>query len=159
MLPYDPARRVALIVRQFRAAVFHAGGEAEMLEAPAGMLDEDEPANGARREVLEEVGLTLAVLEPVAAVWTMPGISTELMHLFLAPYGPGDRIGAGGGVAGEHESITVAETALTELAAMADRGAADGSEDLYLGADAQAAPTRPVRESRLEPFPLSRNRL
>ena len=123
VLPYDPARRVALMVRQFRAAVFHAGGEAEMLEAPAGMLDEDEPANGARREVLQEVGLTLAVLEPVGAVWTMPGISTELMHLFLAPYGPGDRIGAGGGVAGEHESITVAETALTELAAMADRGA------------------------------------
>jgi hypothetical protein len=71
---------------------------------------------------LEEVGLTLAVLEPVAAVWTMPGISTELMHLFLASYGPGDRIGAGGGVAGQHEAITVAETALTELAAMADRG-------------------------------------
>jgi nudix-type nucleoside diphosphatase (YffH/AdpP family) len=122
VLPYDPERRVAILVRQFRAPVFHAGGEAEMLEAPAGMLDEDEPANGARREVLEEVGLTLAVLEPVAAVWTMPGISTELMHLFLAPYGAGDRIAAGGGVAGEHEAIIVAETAFTELAAMADRG-------------------------------------
>jgi nudix-type nucleoside diphosphatase (YffH/AdpP family) len=121
-LPYDPERRVAILVRQFRAAIFHAGGEADMLEAPAGMLDEDEPADGARREVLEEVGLTLAVLEPVGAVWTMPGISTERMHLFLAPYGPGDRTGAGGGAAGEHENITVSEMTLAALAAMADRG-------------------------------------
>jgi nudix-type nucleoside diphosphatase (YffH/AdpP family) len=121
-LPYDPERRVAILVRQFRAAIFHAGGEADMLEAPAGMLDEDEPADGARREVLEEVGLTLAVLEPVGAVWTMPGISTERMHLFLAPYGPGDRTGAGGGAAGEHENITVSEMTLAALAAMVDRG-------------------------------------
>jgi nudix-type nucleoside diphosphatase (YffH/AdpP family) len=122
VLPYDPERRVAVLARQFRAAVLHAGGEADMLEAPAGMLDEDDPTDGARREALEEVGLTLPVLEPVGAVWTMPGISTERMHLFLAPYGPGDRTGAGGGAAGEHESITISEMTLAALAAMADRG-------------------------------------
>jgi nudix-type nucleoside diphosphatase (YffH/AdpP family) len=122
VLPYDPERRVAVLARQFRAAVLHAGGEADMLEAPAGMLDEDDPADGARREALEEVGLTLPVLEPVGAVWTMPGISTERMHLFLAPYGPGDRTGAGGGAAGEHENITISEMTLAALAAMADRG-------------------------------------
>jgi nudix-type nucleoside diphosphatase (YffH/AdpP family) len=122
VLPYDPERRVAVLARQFRAAVLHAGGEADMLEAPAGMLDEDDPTDGARREALEEVGLTLPVLEPVGAVWTMPGISTERMHLFLAPYAPGDRTGAGGGAAGEHENITVSEMTLAALAAMADRG-------------------------------------
>jgi nudix-type nucleoside diphosphatase (YffH/AdpP family) len=122
VLPYDPERRVAILVRQFRAAVFHASGEAEVLEAPAGMLDEDDPADCARREALEEVGLTLTALEPAGAVWTMPGISTEFMHLYLAPYRPGDRTGAGGGVAGEHENITVAEMALSDLARMADGG-------------------------------------
>jgi len=122
VLPYDPERRVAILVQQFRAAVFHASGEAEVLEAPAGMLDEDDPADCARREALEEVGLTLTTLEPAGAVWTMPGISTEFMHLYLAPYRPGDRTGAGGGVAGEHENITVAEMALSDLARMADRG-------------------------------------
>jgi nudix-type nucleoside diphosphatase (YffH/AdpP family) len=122
VLPYDPERRVALLVRQFRAAVFHASGEAEVLEAPAGMLDEDDPAACARREALEEVGLTLASLEPAGATWTMPGISTEYMHLYLAPYRPRDRTGQGGGVAGEHENITITEIKLAELAAMADRG-------------------------------------
>jgi len=122
VLPYDPERRVAMLVRQFRAAVFHAAGEPEVLEAPAGMLDEDDPADCARREALEEVGLTLRSLESAGAVWTMPGISTEYMHLYLAPYAPGDRTGKGGGVADENEHITVVEMGLSELAAMADRG-------------------------------------
>jgi nudix-type nucleoside diphosphatase (YffH/AdpP family) len=122
VLPYDPARRVAMMVRQFRAAVFHAAGEPEVLEAPAGLLDEDDPADCARREALEEVGLTLRSLEPVGGVWTMPGISTEHMHLFLAPYGPADRTGDGGGLADENEHITVVEMDLSELAAMADLG-------------------------------------
>src|SRR5919112_2446337 len=122
VLPYDPERRVAMLVRLFRAPVFHTSSEPEVLEAPAGMLDEDDPADCARREAQEEVGLTLAAIEPAGAVWTMPGISTEFMHLYLAPYRPGDRTGEGGGVAGEHENITVAEMKLSELAALADRG-------------------------------------
>jgi hypothetical protein len=64
----------------------------------------------------------LTSLEPVGAAWTTPGVSTELMHLYLAPYRAADRTGAGGGVAGEHENITVNETSLAELAAMADDG-------------------------------------
>jgi len=122
VLPYDPERRVAMLVRQFRAPVFHVARQPDVLEAPAGMLDEDDPAACAHREALEEVGLRLNVLEPAGAVWTMPGISTEFMHLFLAPYGAGDRTGAGGGVAGEHEVITVCEVALAELAAMVEDG-------------------------------------
>ena len=122
VLPYDPERRVALLVRQFRAPVFHAAGEPDLLEAPAGMLDEDDPADCARREALEEVGLTLGDLEPAGAVWTMPGISTEYMHLYLAAYGRGDRTADGGGLADENENITVVEMALSELAALADRG-------------------------------------
>ena len=122
VLPYDPERRVAVLVRQFRAPVFHAAGEADLLEAPAGMLDEDDPADCARREAFEEVGLALTSLEPAGAVWTMPGISTEFMHLYLARYGPRDRTGAGGGVAGEHENITIVEMTLSDLSMMAERG-------------------------------------
>jgi nudix-type nucleoside diphosphatase (YffH/AdpP family) len=122
VLPYDPERRVAILVRQFRAPVFHESGQPDLLEIPAGMLDEDEPAACARREALEEVGLTLRTLEPVGAAWTTPGVSTELMHLYLAPYRAADRTGEGGGLAGEHENITVCEMPLDELAARADHG-------------------------------------
>jgi hypothetical protein len=51
----------------------------------------------------------------------MPGISTERMALYLAPYGQDDRVGAGGGV--DHdEDITVVELPLRELAALVDAG-------------------------------------
>jgi hypothetical protein len=51
----------------------------------------------------------------------MPGISTERMALYLAPYRADDRIGAGGGV--DHdEDITVIELPLGELVAMMDAG-------------------------------------
>jgi hypothetical protein len=52
----------------------------------------------------------------------MPGVSTEQMDLYLAPYAEADRIGIGGGLADEHEGITVVELPLAELAAMADAG-------------------------------------
>jgi len=132
VLPYDPERRVAVLVRQFRAPVFHATGVAEVLEAVAGKLDEDDPAACARREAREEVGLTLTSLEPVGRGWMTPGISTEFMHLYLAPYRASDRTGEGGGVAGEHEDITVVEIGLREIAAMADDGRISDMKTLAL---------------------------
>lgn len=122
VLPYDAERRMAMLVRLFRAPPFYAGNEPDLLEAPAGLLDEDDPQACARREASEEVGLALRDLESVGAVWTMPGVSTERMHLFLAPYAACDRTGDGGGLAEEHENITVVEMPLAELAALSDRG-------------------------------------
>jgi nudix-type nucleoside diphosphatase (YffH/AdpP family) len=132
VLPYDPERRLAVLVRQFRAPVFHAAGKADVLEAPAGMLDEDDPEMCARREAGEEVGLTLRDLEPVGAVWTMPGVSTEHMHLFLAPYAAADRTGEGGGLAEEHENITAVEMPLAQLVEMAEGGTLDDLKTLAL---------------------------
>jgi len=122
VLPYDPERRLALLIRQFRAPPFYADGTLDLLEAPAGLLDEADADEGARREAYEETGVRLAQLEPVSRVWSMPGISTERMDLFLGAYRRADRVGAGGGLAEEGEDITVVEMGLDELARMSDRG-------------------------------------
>ncbi|MCK2056310.1 NUDIX hydrolase [Methylobacterium sp. 37f] len=122
VLPYDPLRRVALLVEQFRAPAFYAAGATSVLEVPAGLLDEAEADDGARREAFEETGVRLGKLEFVTCAWSMPGISTEQIDLFLGAYDAVDRVGPGGGLAGEHEDITVRELALNELAAMTDRG-------------------------------------
>ena len=121
VLPYDPTRRVATLVRQLRVPMVRAGGPPTLIEAPAGTIDpgEDEVA-AARRETEEETGIRLASLEAVAAVWSMPGVSTERLSMFLAAYNDADRIGAGGGDASE--DIEVIEMPLAELAAMADAG-------------------------------------
>src|SRR5215470_5429897 len=76
VLPYDPQRRTAILVRQFRAPVRYAAGVAQTLEAIAGTLDEADPAETARREAREEAGLELSALESAGRGWTMPGIST-----------------------------------------------------------------------------------
>ena len=132
VLPYDPGRRVATVVSQFRTAVLYAGGPPSLIEAPAGLLDDGAPEDEARREVGEETGLRLRELEPVASAWTMPGLSTERMDLFLAAYGPADRHGVGGGLAAEGEAVTVQEIALAELAAMAARGTLADMKTLVL---------------------------
>jgi nudix-type nucleoside diphosphatase (YffH/AdpP family) len=122
VLPYDPARRTAILVRQFRAPVAFVDGRPHLLEAVAGSVEDEAPDACAYREALEEAGLQLHALEHVGTAWSMPGVSTELMDLYLAPYSEADRIGVGGGVADEHEGITVVELPLAELAAMADAG-------------------------------------
>lgn len=122
VLPYDPARKVALLVKQFRAPVMIETGATSFMEIMAGLSDGQPPEHAARREASEETGLKLRTLEHVAQVWTMPGLSTERMDLFLAEYGEADRVGQGGGAEGEHENITVLELPLRELAAMANAG-------------------------------------
>ncbi|SDM24188.1 nudix-type nucleoside diphosphatase, YffH/AdpP family [Methylobacterium phyllostachyos] len=132
VLPYDPDRRVATLVSQFRAPVLYSDGPATHLEAPAGLLDEGTPEDEARREAMEETGLRLSALDFIASAWSMSGISTERMDLFLATYGTTDRIGAGGGLAGEGEAVTVHEIPLRDLAAMARDGRLTDMKSLTL---------------------------
>jgi ADP-ribose pyrophosphatase len=71
--------RVAM-VRQWR----HAAGRT-LLEIPAGTLEPDEPpAETARRELAEEVGLAAGTFVAGPRFYTAPGFCDELLHLFLA---------------------------------------------------------------------------
>lgn len=130
VLPYDPVRRVAMLVSMPRAPVIDAGA-APLLEAIAGNFAGN-AEDSARREAMEEGGVRLGVLEFVAEVWSMPALSTERLGLYLAPYAAGDRIAAGGGVDGEHESITVHEIALSVLQEMRLAGTLGDAKTLLL---------------------------
>jgi len=70
-----------VLLRQFRYAT---GGE--LLEVPAGRPDSaDEPwETCAHRELEEETGLRAGRLEYLTGIWTTPGFTDELIHLFLA---------------------------------------------------------------------------
>jgi nudix-type nucleoside diphosphatase (YffH/AdpP family) len=133
VLPYDPARRVALIIRLPRAPVIWSGVTTALIEAPAGMIEEGESAETTiRREAMEEVGLVLRELEPVAVVWPSPGVLAERSHLFLAPYAAADRQGPGGGLAEEHEGIVAEELALARLWDLAEAGGLQDMKTLTL---------------------------
>jgi nudix-type nucleoside diphosphatase (YffH/AdpP family) len=115
VLPYDPERRTALLVSLPRAPVIWSDGPPELLEAIAGMIDGEEPEACARREALEEAGVRLGELQRVAGAYASPGVSSERVQLYLAPYAREDRVAAGGGVAHEQENITVMEVPLAQL--------------------------------------------
>lgn len=123
VLPFDADRRVGLVCRQPRIGPLYAGFEPHLVEVAAGMLDPGEaPASAAMREAFEELGVRLGAVESVVAAWSMPAVSSERIHLFLAPYRAADRVAAGGGVAGEGEEIEVLERPLKALLQEADAG-------------------------------------
>lgn len=79
ILPLEDDGRV-WCVRQFR----YPFGR-ELLELPAGKLEPGEaPAVCAARELSEETGFEAACLRPLGCSYSSPGISTEVIHLFLA---------------------------------------------------------------------------
>jgi ADP-ribose pyrophosphatase len=68
------------LVRQLREPA-----REELLELPAGTLEEGEqPLDSARRELEEETGLTGGAWRELAAFYTTPGFCRERMHLFAA---------------------------------------------------------------------------
>ncbi|WCS25011.1 NUDIX hydrolase [Methylobacterium sp. NMS14P] len=127
VLPYDPERRVALLVRQARVGPAFWGEPAEFDEAPAGGLDGGAPEATAIREAMEEAGVRLTRLEAVAHAYSMPSVSSERLWLYLAPYGAADRVGPGGGLHAEGEQVLVVEV---PLAALADQARAGRLPDL-----------------------------
>lgn len=131
VLPVDPVRRVCMLVSQPRAAVL-AAGEPPLLEVIAGNLDGVAPDARIREEAMEEGGLQLGALEPVANIWPIPPVSTERVALYLAEYAGADRVAEGGGADGEFEHITVHEIGLDDLRAMVLAGELTDAKTLVL---------------------------
>ncbi len=79
VVPFTGDGEVALI-RQFR----HAAGGA-ILEVPAGKLDAGEsPERCAARELAEEAGYRAGRITALGSIWTTPGFTDEVIHLFAA---------------------------------------------------------------------------
>lgn len=77
--PQSPNPRI-LMLHQFRHAA-----DGYMWEIPAGRLEPGEdPEACARRELREEAGRTAATVTPLTSVFTTPGFTDEIIHLFSA---------------------------------------------------------------------------
>ena len=134
ILLYDRARRSVFLTRQFRLPAFVNGHpDGMLLEAPAGLLDAESPADAIRREVEEETGFRLGRVEEVLAAYMSPGSVTERLHFFVAEVALADRMAPGGGDASEGEDIEVVELPFTEaLAAIAQGRIVDGKTIMLL---------------------------
>lgn len=134
ILLYDPEARTVLLTRQFRLPAYvndHPDGL--LIEAAAGLLDDDSPEDAIRREAAEELGVSVGPLNHLFDLYMSPGSVTERVHFFAAPYSSADLTGAGGGVAEEGEEIESVTVPYDDaLAMIADGRVVDGKTVILL---------------------------
>jgi ADP-ribose diphosphatase len=85
VLPIDPARDEIVLIRQFRLPAHLANGRGELIETVAGRVEAGEqPADAARRECAEEIGVAPGGLIELFTFLTTPGLTDEEVTVFLA---------------------------------------------------------------------------
>ncbi len=122
VLPYDPVRDEVVLIEQFRIGAHAAGRPAWLVEIVAGIIEPGESVEQvARRETMEEAGLEILELEPIADYQSSPGAVTEKVALFC---GRVDSGGAGGIHGADHESedIRVMVAPFAEIRGMLEPG-------------------------------------
>jgi nudix-type nucleoside diphosphatase (YffH/AdpP family) len=135
VLLYNTARGTVLLLKQARViATLRGMPSSQTLEVCNGLIEPgDEPLACALREVEEETGHRLQVLESIAVVYASPGASLELVHLFLGEYTDATRVAEGGGLEEEGEDIEVVEVSFAQaLQWIADGTIRDGRSILVL---------------------------
>jgi nudix-type nucleoside diphosphatase (YffH/AdpP family) len=122
LLAYNLAQGTVLLVKQFRYPTFVAGYPDLLIEAPAGMLDDDAPEVRIRAEVEEETGYRLGAVRKVFEAFMSPGSVTERLHFFVAEYDSAMQVSDGGGLVEEGEDIQVLELPIAQAMAMVADG-------------------------------------
>ena len=122
LLPYNPAQRTVVLVRQFRYPAFVNGYDDLLIETAAGLLDNETPEIRIRAEAEEETGYRLGKITKIFEAFMSPGAVTEKLHFFVAEYERQMRVGSGGGIASEGEEIEVLELPIDQALAMIGDG-------------------------------------
>ena len=122
VMPYDPRLDAVLLVEQFRAPVFMVGDPNPWVWEPvAGLVDAGEtPEECARREAMEEAGLTVTRLEPAGKVYSSTGSSSEFLNLYIGICDLSQVPSGGGGLVSEGEDLRSRVLSYDELMAGVD---------------------------------------
>ena len=122
VLLYDPQHELLALAEQFRVGALEDAKGPWLYEVVAGMVEPGEQLEEvARRETMEEAGLTPAKLLPICDYWVSPGNTSKRMYLFCALL---DLSSAGGiyGLDLESEDIRLHVMPRTEAFARLDQG-------------------------------------
>jgi GDP-mannose pyrophosphatase NudK len=107
VLLFNRERETITFVRQFRLP---------------GNLEEGDPADGMRREILEETGYRVDDVVPLFEVYMSPGAYMERIQFFAAFVDPSMKVADGGGLDHENEDLELVELPLEDAYAMIGRG-------------------------------------
>lgn len=123
ILLYNKDQKTVILTRQFRLPTFINGNASGMMiEACAGLLDNDNPEDCIRRETEEETGFKISHVQKIMEAYMSPGSVTELIYFFVAEYNKEMKMNEGGGIELEQEDIEVLELDLDEALKMVEAG-------------------------------------
>jgi len=110
ILLYNKTNQTIILTRQFRMPTYLNGNESGMMiEACAGLLDQDNAEDCIKRETEEETGYQVKAVRKIFEVYMSPCSVTEIVHFFVGDYTKDMKVNDGGGVADEQENIEVLE--------------------------------------------------
>lgn len=133
ILLYNKLSNTVILTRQFRLPTYINGNPSGMLiEACAGLLDNDNPEDCIKRETEEETGYKISKVEKVFEAYMSPGSVTEILHFFIAEYSNEMKITDGGGLEEEGENIEVLELSFEESLTMIDTGKIKDAKTIML---------------------------
>lgn len=118
----DASRKTVVLVRQFRFPAFVNGYDDLLIEAPAGLLDNADPAERIRLEAEEETGFRVDDVRHVFTAFMSPGSVTEKLYFYVGAYTKADQAGPGGGNEAEGEDIEVLELHIDDAMRMISDG-------------------------------------
>jgi GDP-mannose pyrophosphatase NudK len=123
ILLYNKEQKTIVLTRQFRLPSFVNGNTSGFLiEACAGLLDQDNPEQAIKRETEEETGYRIKDVRKIFEAYMSPGSVSEILHFFIAEYSQSMKIHAGGGVEHEQEDIEVLEMSFDQAISMMESG-------------------------------------
>ncbi|PWN68121.1 GDP-mannose pyrophosphatase NudK [Chryseobacterium oncorhynchi] len=133
ILLYNTSTNTVILTRQFRLPTYINGNTSGMLiEACAGLLDNDNPEDCIKRETEEETGYKISKVEKVFEAYMSPGSVTEILHFFIAEYSNEMKITNGGGLEEEGENIEVLELSFDKALTMIDSGEVKDAKTIML---------------------------
>jgi GDP-mannose pyrophosphatase NudK len=131
ILLFNRERGTVLLTRQFRFPAYVNGSDDGMLvEACAGLLDNQSPEEAIRREAEEELGVKVGEVHKVLESYMSPGSVTEKLFFFVAEYDlPSSKLT---GNQDEGEDIEVIELTLEEALEWIDGGQIQDAKTIIL---------------------------
>lgn len=133
ILLYNRERRTVLLTRQFRYPAYVNGcPDGILIEACAGLLDEDDAETCIRKETEEETGYRIGQVSKLFEAYMSPGSVTEKLYFFAAEYEPGVKAARGGGNASEGEDIETVEIGFEQALEKVNSGAIQDGKTILL---------------------------
>lgn len=100
--------------------------DGHLIEACAGLLDENRPEECIKKETEEETGYQIKEVKKIFEAYMSPGSVTEILYFFVAEYTPNMKVSDGGGDEEEKENIEVLELPFDKAIRMIETGEIQG---------------------------------